>query len=216
MLDFEYAKALAEVVLDTTCSEKEREVRLECLTQIFVRANAYLKKGFLPDVVEAFFVRKMEGLPLVSTKQDMQDFLKVSTPHFFGGKFTVSNIPYYSEEEELLLWSETCVIVSNTIDNALRECQLMKADNPQIECLVQLKARKIKGFLSIICENSLRENQADVLRGNSVMETSKEDKKNHGFGVKNIKRVVREYGGEVSFNVVDDMFSVSVLIPIEV
>ena len=24
MLDFEYAKALAEVVLDTTCSEKER------------------------------------------------------------------------------------------------------------------------------------------------------------------------------------------------
>ena len=107
MLDFEYAKALAEVVLDTTCSEKEREVRLECSTQIFGRANAYLKKGFLPDVVEAFFVRKMKGLPLVSTKQDMQDFLKVSTPHYFGGKFTVSNIPYYSEEEELLLWSET-------------------------------------------------------------------------------------------------------------
>ena len=26
---------------------------------------------------------------------------------YFGGKFTVSNIPYYSEEEELLLWSET-------------------------------------------------------------------------------------------------------------
>lgn len=111
---------------------------------------------------------------------------------------------------------DLCVIVSNTIDNALRECQLMKADNPKIECLVQLKARKIKGFLSIICENSLRESQAEVLRGNSVMETSKEDKKNHGFGVKNIKHVVREYGGEVSFNVVDDMFSVSILIPIEV
>lgn len=90
---------------------------------------------------------------------------------------------------------DLCVIVSNTIDNALRECQLMKADNPKIECLVQLKARKIKGFLSIICENSLRESQAEALRGNSVMETSKEDKKNHGFGVKNIKHVVREYGG---------------------
>ena len=50
----------------------------------------------------------------------------------------------------------------------------------------ELKARKIKGFLSIICENSLRESQAEALRGNSVMETSKEDKKNHGFGVKNI------------------------------
>lgn len=54
MLDFEYAKALTEVVLDTTCSEKEREVRLECLTKIFGRANAYLKKGFLPDVTKHF------------------------------------------------------------------------------------------------------------------------------------------------------------------
>ena len=48
------------------------------------------------------------------------------------------------------------------------------------------------------------------------METSKEDKKNHGFGVKNIKSVVKDYGGEVSFSVLDDMFSVSVIIPIEI
>ena len=37
-----------------------------------------------------------------------------------------------------------------------------------------------------------------------------------GFGVKNIKSVVKDYGGEVSFNVLDDMFSVSVIIPIEI
>mgnify|MGYP003517291737 CR=1 FL=1 len=67
MLDFEYAKALAEVVLDTTCSKKEREVRLECLTQIFGRANAYLKKGFLPVVVEVFFVLNVVCLFLFST-----------------------------------------------------------------------------------------------------------------------------------------------------
>ena len=48
------------------------------------------------------------------------------------------------------------------------------------------------------------------------MKHQRKIKKNHGFGVKNIKRVVREYGGEVSSNVVDDMFSVSILIPIEV
>lgn len=52
-------------------------------------------------------MRKMNGLPLVSTKQDTQDFLKISTPNYSGGKFTVSNTPYYSEEEELMLWSKT-------------------------------------------------------------------------------------------------------------
>ena len=54
------------------------------------------------------------------------------------------------------------------------------------------------------------------MRDITTMETSKEDKKNHGFGVKNIKSVVKDYGGEVSFNVLDDMFSVSVIIPIEI
>lgn len=107
MLDFEYAKALAEVVLDSTSSENERELRLGCLIQIYGRANTYLKKGFLPNVVEAFFMQKLKSLPLVSTKSNMQDFLKVSTPNYSGGKFTDSNTPYYSEEEELLLWSET-------------------------------------------------------------------------------------------------------------
>ena len=52
-------------------------------------------------------MQKIKSLPLVSTKSNMQDFLKVSTPNYSGGKFTDSNTPYYSEEEELLLWSET-------------------------------------------------------------------------------------------------------------
>ena len=82
--------------------------------------------------------------------------------------------------------------------------------------MIQLKARKIKGFLSILCENSLRESQAEFLQGNLTLETSKKDKKNHGFGVKNIRSVVKDYGGEVSFCVVDHMFSVSVIIPVEI
>jgi len=111
---------------------------------------------------------------------------------------------------------DLCVIVSNSVDNALRECQLMKAEDPEVECLIQLKARKLKGFLSIICENTLRESQVEFLKNNTTLETSKADKKNHGFGVKNIKSVVKDYGGEVSFHVVDGIFSTSVIIPIEV
>ena len=69
----------------------------------------------------------------------------------------------------------------------------MKEENPMVECLVQLKAKKVKGFLSILCENSLRDSQVRYLRENATLETSKEDKKNHGFGVKNIKSVVKDY-----------------------
>ena len=93
---------------------------------------------------------------------------------------------------------------------------MLSPERSMVECLVQLKAKKVKGFLSILCENSLRDSQVRYLRENATLETSKEDKKNHGFGVKNIKSVVKDYGGEVSFSVLDDMFSVSVIIPIEI
>ena len=54
-----------------------------------------------------------------------------------------------------------------------------------VECLVQLKAKKVKGFLSILCENSLRDSQVRYLRENATTgNNQKEDKKNHGFGVK--------------------------------
>lgn len=82
---------------------------------------------------------------------------------------------------------DLCVIISNTIDNALRECRLMKEENPMVECLVQLKAKKVKGFLSILCENSLRDSQVRYLRENATLETSKEDKKIMGLVSKILK-----------------------------
>lgn len=109
---------------------------------------------------------------------------------------------------------DLCVIISNIIDNALCECHLIKEESPDSGCLIQMKAKKVKNFLSILCENSIRKSQEEFLKKQAVWETTKEDKRNHGIGIKNIKRVVQEYGGEVSFNIEDGMFSVSIIIPI--
>lgn len=110
---------------------------------------------------------------------------------------------------------DLCAIISNIIDNALYECHLVKHEKFDTECLIQLKARKVKGFLSILCENSVRKSQEELLRSQVIWETTKEDKKNHGIGIKNVKRVVQEYGGETSFHVESGMFSVSIIIPID-
>ena len=111
---------------------------------------------------------------------------------------------------------DLCVIISNIIDNGLYECRLIKKESPDMECLIQLKVRKVKGFLFILCENSVRRSQAELLKKQIVWDTTKEDKRNHGLGIKNVKRVVQEYGGEVSFHVTDDLVSVSIVIPINV
>ena len=108
---------------------------------------------------------------------------------------------------------DLCIIVSNIVDNALRECALRKHDEPLSENLIELKIGKVKGFLSISCENTIRKSQAEIVTHTKCMETTKTDKRNHGYGMKNIESTVRQYGGTVSIRVCDDMFRLVVLIP---
>lgn len=109
---------------------------------------------------------------------------------------------------------DLCVVVSNAVDNALRECTLKRREEPESECIVQLKAGKVREFLSIVCENSLRDKQAEMIKERESLETTKVDKKNHGYGMKNIESVIQRYGGEVAFGVNDGMFCLSIIIPI--
>ena len=91
---------------------------------------------------------------------------------------------------------------------------MLKEEIPMSESLIQLKAGKVRGFLSIVCENSIRKTQAENIKKFKQLETTKTDRNKHGYGIKNIESVVRKYGGELSIAVVDDMFCLSVIIPI--
>lgn len=109
---------------------------------------------------------------------------------------------------------DLCVIISNAVDNALRECSLKHKEEPSSECIVLLKAGKVREFLSIVCENSVRDKQAVLIKDAEVLKTTKVDKKNHGYGMENIENAVQRYGGEVSFAINDGMFCLSIIIPI--
>ena len=70
------------------------------------------------------------------------------------------------------------------IDNALRECRLKNQEEIETESIIRLKAGQFRGFLSIVCENSIRNSQiANVkMLENGELETKKKDNKNHGYG----------------------------------
>lgn len=110
---------------------------------------------------------------------------------------------------------DLCVIISNMLDNALRECKLLKQEISSAESLIQLKAGRVRGFLSIVCENSIRKSQIEIVKKSKELETTKTDKHKHGYGIKNIESTVRKYGGEISIVVVDEMFCLSVIIPVD-
>ena len=108
---------------------------------------------------------------------------------------------------------DLCTIFSNAIDNAIRECLEFNKMFSDDESLILLKAGKKRGFLFITFENSIRPQQAQYVQ--RCLETTKENKAEHGYGIKNIKTVLQKYEGEFSTKVGNKLFHLFIIIPLE-
>ncbi len=96
---------------------------------------------------------------------------------------------------------DLCIIVGNLLDNAV-EASLKIETNRKII----LNFRQVNNFLNIIIKN--RYNKED----NQNLETTKNNKLNHGFGLNNIKSIIKKYDGNLQIIKDEDYFITSVLI----
>lgn len=101
---------------------------------------------------------------------------------------------------------DLCTIFSNILNNAIEACEALEQVDKIVEMVVNVDRDKL-----YIRESNKTNN--DVImddEGNPV--SSKEDKKNHGYGYKNIRAVVEKYDGEINFFVDGQMFCVEIFI----
>ncbi len=92
---------------------------------------------------------------------------------------------------------DVSILLSNVLDNAISGCK--GADSPEIEFIMGTR----KTFTYIIVKNSIAES---VLAGNPNLETKKEDKSVHGFGIMSIRKVAEKYRGTVEFREENNTF----------
>lgn len=83
--------------------------------------------------------------------------------------------------------SNLCTILSNTLDNSIEACSKIDSDETQI-IDVKCVASELIQIIRISNPN---------LDNNAVTETSKADRKNHGFGLSNIRRTVERMDGQM-------------------
>lgn len=102
---------------------------------------------------------------------------------------------------------DICTIFSNALDNAIEACEKTSSQEQKV---MSVKARKIKNFLTITFENS---NTEDFLIENEEILTTKQDKIYHGFGLKNIRKVVEKYQGEYKIKRDLEQFILYLVIP---
>lgn len=98
---------------------------------------------------------------------------------------------------------EMCSVFANILDNAIEvNGKLMENDR-----YIYMRVAKQMDLLCIFCENpylSIEKKDGEIV-------TSKNDKNNHGLGIKQIKRIAEKHGGMVEIDDTDRIFRISVI-----
>lgn len=104
--------------------------------------------------------------------------------------------------------TDICSVFGNALDNAIEHVILIPEEEKR---LIHISVSSKKGFVFIKVENYCE--QAMSPTKEKFIVTTKNDKKNHGFGLKSISYAAEKYGGTVQFGVENQWFVLKILIP---
>lgn len=94
---------------------------------------------------------------------------------------------------------DICRLLSNAIDNAIEAAQETK------EKYIFMEIKISEENIIIHIENSTQKEKSSLL-------TSKKDRKNHGFGMIGIKKVVNKQNGVMNYNLNNGVFSLNIML----
>lgn len=120
----------------------------------------------------------------------------------------VITVKGYVEENLPISDTELCTIFSNIIRNSLEELE----KQPNTNKYLKIKAHAGKEDFTIEVYNSTQEKKEEGKGG--LPETTKEDKSNHGIGLKNIKETVEKNKGIFRWESTAEEFRVKVILPL--
>ena len=100
---------------------------------------------------------------------------------------------------------ESCIVFSNLLQNALDELQRQKEGKKTLK--IYVVQGRIYSRIQII--NTVSEEKK---KGEVTLETVKEDKANHGYGLKNVTAILDKKGGNIIFDIREGQFMAEVTI----
>ena len=105
---------------------------------------------------------------------------------------------------------DLCSLISNLLDNAIEaNCKL-----DMTKRRLQIEIKPYNNMLLLFISNS--SNGIYLYGGNGNLLTTKTSNKNeHGIGIKRINEIVKKYNGIIEFDPGTEIFSVSILFPLD-
>ena len=102
--------------------------------------------------------------------------------------------------------SDLCIVFGNALDNAISACRQMSQE-PSV--FISIKTKVVKGEILIQLTNSYQ-GQLKIKDGKYI---SSKNGNSHGYGIKNMNRVIEAYGGFVKIEHKEGLFTFMAAIP---
>ena len=106
--------------------------------------------------------------------------------------------------QDILSPTDLCVILGNTLDNAVEACQKINSDANKI---ISISCNCTSGFLFLTIRNPINES---IPIHNNYVATTKENKTLHGFGLLSLHSVVKKYDGSVKLIASNNLFTANI------
>lgn len=103
---------------------------------------------------------------------------------------------------------DTCAVFANAIDNAVEACRRV-ADITARQIDISFKKTDYQRIITI--SNSVAQKTDCTPLNNNVQYTSKDDRGNHGFGLRNMRRALENYGAVMQLSCTDTQFTTTII-----
>lgn len=205
MIDLNYKKQYAENIKSQ--HEEIRRIRHDMkqsyqVLQQFVVENKFNELAeYLPQICEQ--INKISSA--VDTNHSIINAIlntKLSLAKSQGIKTLCSSVKQIHAEkiEEI----DLCHLIGNMMDNAIEATLKISSEKTKY---VEVSITERNAMILITVRNSYE----DVLIDEGL-NTSKDNKANHGFGIKTIRKIAKKYQGSADFYIEGDLFCCSVML----
>lgn len=197
-----YYERLEEVNQETRAIKHDMRNHMLVISDLVENGEADELKKYVAGITESAVTNER----LIQTGNPIADAILNEKYHIARGqKINISADLQLSKEMNIEA-ADLCAILSNSIDNAIEACEKIEIeDNREII----ITGRINHGYLIIQVMNKI---QDEVIIRNNMIKTSKKDKKQHGYGLANIKESVAKYKGELNLSLKEHCFMLEVII----
>ena len=100
--------------------------------------------------------------------------------------------------------ADLCIVFSNLMDNAIEAAEQCRENRR-----IQIRATHSSEYCMVVIENTVKDK---VVYADGELITTKEDVKNHGIGLQNVKEILEKYSSELKFDSDEKLFKVKLLL----